>query len=214
MNEGSERAVAKLPRGRHRLTREEVEQSQRERLLLAMADAMSEKGFARTSVEDVIKRAGVSRESFYRLFSSKLDCFMAALDQAATVLLARVGAGLGLAGTPVDQFERVMNSYLEALIAEPAYARLFLIEVNAAGPEAIQRRLTVQTRFSDALAGLLGAGNEDGRFACQVIVAAVSAMLAGPLAERDYDAVRALGPRITRHVRLLWTAGFFAAEGN
>lgn len=209
MNEGAERAVAKLPRGRHRLTREEVQRSQRGRLLRAMADAMSEKGFARTSVEDAIKGAGVSRESFYRLFNSKVDCFMAALDESATILLAKVGAGLGLQGSPVDQFERVMTSYLEALIAEPAYARLFVIEVNAAGPEAIQRRADVQARFIDALAGLLGARTEDGRFVCQLIVAAVSAMLAAPLAEHDDAAVRAIGPKVTRHLRLLWEAGFF-----
>ena len=78
----SDTLPARLPRGRHGLTRAEVESSQRDRLLDAMADAMSEQGYVATPVADVIKRAGVSRESFYELFSSKLDCFMSAFDIA------------------------------------------------------------------------------------------------------------------------------------
>ena len=50
-----------LPRGRHHLSREEVQASQRQRMLLAIAAAMADKGYAGTSVADVIKRAGVSR---------------------------------------------------------------------------------------------------------------------------------------------------------
>ncbi|MGH3516531.1 MAG: TetR/AcrR family transcriptional regulator [Haloechinothrix sp.] len=199
----------RLPRGRHGLSRAEVERSQRDRMLVAMADAMSEKGFARASVQDVIKRAGVSRESFYRLFTSKQDCFLAAFDRAGEELLKRITEGDVTGGDPVDRFQRLFGAYLDALASQPAWARLFLVEVHAAGPEAIARRLELQREFVQAIAGLLGAGSESGRFACQLIVSATSAMLTGPLVVGDLDALRAIGPPVVEHVRLLAERGVF-----
>ena len=76
-----------LPRGRHGLSREQVEASQRLRLMRAMAEVMAEKGYARTSVADILRRARVSRETFYELFDSKEDCFMSAFEQAYAHIL-------------------------------------------------------------------------------------------------------------------------------
>jgi len=199
---------SRLPHGRHSLTREEVERSQRDRLLAAAADAMSEKGYARTVVEDIIKRAGVSRETFYRMFGSKLDCFMAAFERAGDVLLARIERGpLSAGDDPVDRFAALFDAYLNALATQPNWARLFLVEVHAAGPDAIAARLRQTARFVDGVAVLLGATSDQGRFACQTIVAATSAMLTGPLVNGDMDALRAIGPPMIEHVRALHQAG-------
>lgn len=196
-----------LPKGRHGLTREEVESSQRLRILLGMAEAMREQGFVDTTVADVIKRAGVSRESFYRLFSSKGDCFAAAFDQAAEILLQRIatsGSGATSEPRPVDpvaRAEQAITAYLDTLAAEPAWARLFIVEVHAAGPEALRRRFALQDRFVDALASLLRLESPDDRFVAQVVVAAMSAMVTRPLLDDDLDALRALGPPIVDHLR-------------
>ncbi|HET8672858.1 MAG TPA: helix-turn-helix domain-containing protein, partial [Thermoleophilaceae bacterium] len=87
--------VTQLPRGRHRLTREEVFASQRGRMLDAMARAVAEKGYASTTVRDVIGRARVSRETFYEQFANKEKCFLAALDTAADALLDAMTEALG-----------------------------------------------------------------------------------------------------------------------
>lgn len=202
---------ARLPHGRHSLTREEVERSQRDRLLAAAADAMSEKGYARTVVEDIIKRAGVSRETFYRMFGSKLDCFMAAFERASDVLIGRIEGGpIAAAGDPVGRFAALFDAYLNGLAAQPNWARLFLIEVHAAGPDAIAARLRQTSRFTDAVALLLGAKSDEGRFACRTIVAATSAMLTGPLVSGDMDELRAIGPQMVAHVRALHDAGLLS----
>jgi AcrR family transcriptional regulator len=199
----------RLPRGRHGLSRAEVEGAQRERILRAMADAMREKGYARTPVEDVIKRAGVSRETFYRLFRSKPDCFMAAFEEAGRRLMEHVaerGATEDEAD-PARRFERHLAAYLDGLASEPALARLFLIAVHAAGPEAIARRLQAQGEYAGAVAEVLGVTPEQGRFACRLLVSALSTMVTGPLAGDDFDALRALGPPVVEHVRTLLEAG-------
>ncbi|MFE9103402.1 TetR/AcrR family transcriptional regulator [Actinomadura geliboluensis] len=211
---GSGPAPRRLPRGRHALSRSEVERVHRDRLCAAMAAAMLEKGYVGTSVEDVLKRARVSRQSFYGLFSSKLDCFMAAFDKAGEVLMHRLEGAVGAAaaagggeGDPAIRFERAVTAYLEALSSEPGYARLFLVEVYAAGPEAVQRRAAIQGALVGALTGLMGVTSPAGEFACKVVVAAVSSMVTPAIAAGDVEALKAIGPPITEHVRLLVRSG-------
>ena len=69
------------PSGRHRLPREVVAQSQRERMLEAMIRVVAKKGYAATTIADVTKAAGVSRTTFYELFEDKEACFLAAYDE-------------------------------------------------------------------------------------------------------------------------------------
>jgi AcrR family transcriptional regulator len=182
----------RLPRGRHQLSREQVHEAQRGRMLLAIAEAMSRKGYVNTTVADVITGARVSRETFYQQFSSKLDCFLAAFDAAADLLMAEVGDVLRLDGTPLQRFEAALLRYLDALAAQPAFARVFLVEVYAAGADAIDRRIALQGRIVDSLVDLLDAHTEAGRFACELLVAGTGSLVTGPLVADDLDAVRAL----------------------
>ncbi|MEV6770941.1 TetR/AcrR family transcriptional regulator [Nocardia sp. NPDC051030] len=184
-----------LPRGRHGLPRETVVAAQRDRILLAMAEAMAENGYVGTPVAAVIKRAGVSRETFYEQFRSKEDCFDAAYERAVELLLAGILAvtGAEIEGeTHTERMERVLTAYLDALAAAPAYARLFLVEVYAVGPEAIARRTQMQETFVAMVADILDADTEEQRFACQTLVAALSAMVTSRIAVGDMDGLRSL----------------------
>jgi AcrR family transcriptional regulator len=188
--------TGRLPRGRHKLSREEVAAAQRERLLRALGDAMAEKGYARTSVADVLRRARVSRETFYELFDSKEDCFMSAFEDAnerliAAVARARTGPRAE-SSTPLQRLEAVLGGYLEALAADPAYARIFLIEVYAAGPAAARRRIELQQRFVSAVAEDFGVDTPEDLFAIQASIAAVYALVTARLAVGDIDGLRAL----------------------
>jgi AcrR family transcriptional regulator len=157
-----------------------------------MADAMAEKGYAETSVADVLRRARISRETFYQQFSSKQDCFIAAFEAAGRVILGRAASAAGQTGAPLERFDRALRAYLEALAAEPAVARLFLLEVYAAGEPVLQGRADVQRRFADFVAAGLDARNEIERFACDTLVAAISAMVTARLAAGDVEGLRAL----------------------
>lgn len=184
-------------------------------MLRGMADAMMEKGYADTTVADVIKRAGVSRETFYQQFSSKADCFMSAFDEAAALLLGAIEEGGDLdldalaAGdgrdvdTRVDQFDRALGVYLDTLADNAPAARLFLVEVYAAGPEAVRRRIALQQRIVDGVAVILAvaADDEAGRFACEVLVNAVASMVTEPLVSREPERLRDLAEPIVALVR-------------
>ena len=69
-----------LPGGHHGLSREEVAESQRERLLAGLAHVVAERGYRQTTVTEIVKAAAVSSKAFYQHFASKEDCFLAAFD--------------------------------------------------------------------------------------------------------------------------------------
>jgi AcrR family transcriptional regulator len=184
--------VEPLPRGRHGLTREQVVQSQRTRIFRAMAETMAEKGYAATSVADVLRAAKVSRETFYEQFESKEDCFMSALEAATDAVLAQAFATPPAGGTPLERFDRGLRTYLDALAAQPELSRMFLIEVYAAGPAALERRAAVQNRFARGLDSIFGRRTAGDRFANEAIVAATSSMVTARLAANDLKGLRAL----------------------
>jgi AcrR family transcriptional regulator len=139
-----------LPRGPHRLAREVVLASQRGRMLDAIAHVVSQKGYAAATVADVIERAGVSRKTFYEHFRDKEACFLAAYDAGVAVLLETMREAGDTRGR--------VRAYLDTLAAEPAFARTFLIEVAAAGPQALRRRREVH----DAVAAFVAEAAPDG----------------------------------------------------
>jgi AcrR family transcriptional regulator len=183
--------AAPLPRGRHHLSRDAVTSSQRARMLRAMAEAMAERGYVGTPVAEIIRRAGVSRETFYQQFASKQDCFAAALDDVLTRLAAMLRA-LPEQGTPLERFDRLVTGYLDALAREPATAGLFLVEVYAAGPEVMHRRVELQQQFVDGLVEIFGDRTARGRFACQALVAAVITMVTTHVSAGDTAGLRRL----------------------
>lgn len=195
--------VHQLPRGRHRLTREEVLSSQRGRMLAAMGTSVGEKGFAKTSVSDVIKGAGVSRETFYEHFSDKEDCFLAAIDTGVKAMLTTLGDALAAEpdAPPLERLDRTLRAYLDAMASEPHFSRAFLIEVYAAGDRAIERRNATQRTFVEAMAQTLGATRAADRFACEALVAAISQLVTARVAEGKAGELRTLRRPLVELVR-------------
>lgn len=192
-----------LPRGPHKLSREAVAESQRQRLLQAMTEAVAEKNYANTAVADVLSRAGVSRATFYQQFTGKEDCFLAAYRANAELVAKVMETGLedlrnDHDAAPLEKLDRVLGLYLDSLAFAPALARVFLVEVYAAGPEAIKQRRDSLELFVDIVAethagetGLLGT-RRDQRFAAELIVGAVSSMVTNIVGVGDIENLPAL----------------------
>jgi AcrR family transcriptional regulator len=140
-----------LPAGRHSLTREVVLASQRGRLLNAMAEAVAEHGYGATTVAHVVALAGVSRKTFYEHFSDKEDCFLALYDTAIAYVLGRIAEALGDETADDDPRTRVtvgLRAFLTVLAEEPAFSRAIILEVHAAGTQAIARRRATLEAFA------------------------------------------------------------------
>jgi AcrR family transcriptional regulator len=119
-----------------RIAREEVEANQRERLFAALVATAAEKGYAETSVADLLERSGVSRASFYELFADKDACFLAALEVLVGRTRLRFGAAAG------ERLRRegprgLYREFFELLVRQSAAARMCFVDVYVAGPAAI-----------------------------------------------------------------------------
>lgn len=151
-----------LPRGRHAAARDIVLASQRGRLLEAMAVCVAERGYAATTVAQVVAHAGVSRKTFYEHFADKRACFLAAWEVGTDILFAQLVA---VAAETRDWRARLRSgseAFLEVLAAEPDFARSFMIEVLSVGEEALARRAEIHERFAAVLADTYAAAQEQG----------------------------------------------------
>lgn len=171
---------ARLPRGRHGLTREEVENSQQERMMRAMAEAVSELGYVKTTVAEVLRRAGVSRETFYATYKDKHDCFMAAFERSANELISRTRDAAEDAraqgGSTEEVISRMLYSFLALVAEEPAFARTYYVEVYAAGQDAIERRVGMQMAQVGTVMDLIKF-DESQRFLVQISMASIGAVV-------------------------------------
>ncbi|SRR6266567_4361228 len=129
-----------LPRGRSSLPAPEVRAVQRDRLITATIAAVAEHGVGAITVADIVRRAKVSRAAFYAHFRDKEDCFLAATSHGGNLLVdAVVSATRRLPPTaaPEDVLRAGCRAYLGFLADEPAFARVFFIDMPAAGAGAV-----------------------------------------------------------------------------
>lgn len=151
MPTAQDRVPQRLPRGRHGLPRRFVVHNQRERMLLAVAEAVAEQGYATTTVADIIARARLSRRTFYEHFSDKEECFLAAYDTVVEQLLGAVGHAYESADDWAQKVHDGLETFLTYLASEPAFARMCIVEVVAAGADARGRRDAAIRVFVDFL---------------------------------------------------------------
>jgi AcrR family transcriptional regulator len=141
-----------LPRGRSRLPAPDVQASQRERLLRATVAVIADKGYPAVSVADIVHQAKVSRAAFYLHFRSREDCFLAATRRGGKLLLESVNQAAHEArddASDEDVLRAGIRAFLRFLADEPAFARVFYIDMPAAGPVAVERLQDAGFRFAE-----------------------------------------------------------------
>lgn len=109
------------------------------RIIAALAEETSEKGYQAVTVADLVRRAGVARSTFYENFNSKEDCFLAAQDRAMQEALSRVVDAAGMAEIWPQRIKAGLAAFLAYVDEEPALARTCMVEALAAGPAPLER---------------------------------------------------------------------------
>jgi AcrR family transcriptional regulator len=133
-------APAALPRGPQALPRTDVLAEQRERLMAAITELIAAGGYAQVKIGALATRARVSRTAFYECFADKEACAFAAYDRFVEVLLRALAERAG-EPTDLDGLIRVMlDSYFAILERDLVVTRAFLVEFDALGPRARERR--------------------------------------------------------------------------
>ena len=123
-----------------------------------LAITVAEKGYAASTIADIVTHARVSKRTFYEHFSDKEACLMALYEQGCEHLLGVVRGAAGTrksSGGWADMVHDGVTAYLFALEDMPAVTRTLLVEIQAAGPRAYRLRQKMQRRFADTLVELV-----------------------------------------------------------
>jgi AcrR family transcriptional regulator len=144
-----------------------------ERALRAFTAVVAERGYADTSINQVVKRASMSQTTFYAHFRNKEDALMAAIDSAGAQIVAAV---LPASRRNLDWTHGVRAAFgalFNFLASRPSLARLMMVEVYAAGPEALRRRDEALRPLEKVLVAGWATSVETPRIATEVILGAV-----------------------------------------
>jgi AcrR family transcriptional regulator len=183
----SQRLAAEPPRApeEHR-PRGSLAADQRERILDATEWLIAERGAPATTIEAIVKEAGVSSITFYEHFRDKEECFVVAFDRAVEELRAAIPSGLCW---PEDARE-TLAALLAALDSEPARARLCFVEAQKGGPRLRARYEAALDEAAAELSDSLG----------QAIAGGLAWLLRERLELGGGDGVQDLLPRMTETV--------------
>lgn len=173
-----------------------VTSSKRQRILEGMLEAVGEVGYDAASVRTVLGKTGLYRQAFYDNFADRDACYLEAFDFGIERLEAVVLTAAAGEESWQGKLRAGLGALLVALDEEPDIGRALIVEVHAAGPEALAKRTEVMARVT-AFVDLARAEAEDESppaIAPEGIVAGIHAVIHSRLATGADDGFRRLLP--------------------
>lgn len=118
---------------------------------MATVELVAKRGYRNTSVEQIVISAGMDLISFYDYFDSKEACFLAAFDRIVEEAATALSSAIAAEREWPRQMATALGRLLDLIVAEPKRARLALVEVQAAGPNAYAHYERAIARFAPKL---------------------------------------------------------------
>jgi len=144
----------------------------RSRLLEGMARAVAHKGYAATTIADVVREASVSRRTFYEHFQSKLECLIALYEAASHNALKVLRSAIDPAHPWQTQVEQALAAYFAALAGNPLLLRTLYVEILGLGAEGLAARRRVNREIATLMLDVVN-GASPGSLAPQMAMAVV-----------------------------------------
>jgi AcrR family transcriptional regulator len=133
-----------------------------EAIVAAALELFAERGFERTTIEQIAAAADISRRTFFRYFADKEELFFAEDERLLEVVEATLDAAP--AGEPVLELARRATRALAAHSVADPERRLARERLIAATPALQARRLAKNLRWEQAIAARLrelGSGEQE-----------------------------------------------------
>lgn len=140
-----------LPPGARGMTAEQVALHQRARLQGAMVAAVAQNGYADTTIRQLVSLAGVSRSTFYKLFSGKEQCFLSTYDAIATMASERITRAYREGDDWSEQLRAAFGCFGQIVAEERDAAHLMLVDSLGVGPRVLERRERIIGEFEQML---------------------------------------------------------------
>jgi AcrR family transcriptional regulator len=162
-----------------------------------MLEAVGAEGYEHTSVRTVLDRTGVYRQAFYDNFADKDDCYLRAYEAGAARVEGLVAKAAAGETSWTGQLRVGLETLLDFLDAEPDVGRALVVEVHAAGPEALAMRASAMARvnaFLDRARESTGEAESPPPIAGEGIAAGIHAVIHSRLATGNDAGFRQLLP--------------------
>ena len=138
-----------------------------EEIISAALEVFADRGFAATKLEDVARKAGVTKGTIYLYFENKEALFKALIRQTIVPVIAKGEAiAQAFTGSTRDLFERLIREYWR-LVGETSLASIPRLMIAEAGnfPELARFYYNeVITRGHRLMEGVLARGIKAGEF--------------------------------------------------
>jgi AcrR family transcriptional regulator len=127
----------------------------RHRLLEGMAHAVAAKGYAETTIADIVREASVSRRTFYEHFSTKAECLIALYEAASHNALKVLRDSIDPSNELPGHLERALAAYFGCMAQNPVLMRTLFIEILGLGPQGLASRRRVNQEIADFMLGVV-----------------------------------------------------------
>jgi len=128
------------------------------RLLEGMARAVAAKGYADTTIADIVREAAVSRRTFYEHFTTKAECLVSLYEAASKLALRAVAEAFDPAQPWHAQVERAMTAYLDYLAQDPVLLRTLFVEILGLGMPGLAARRRVNAEIASFIQAAINSG--------------------------------------------------------
>lgn len=179
-----------------------------ERALRAFAVVVAERGYANTTIDQVVKRASMSPTTFYANFDGKQDALRAAIDSAGAQITAAVLPAFRRQPEWPSAVRAAFGALLNFLASRPALAHLVMVDVYAAGAEALEQREAALRPLTAILEGGRQRSPQVAPIALEAIFGAIYWLANKQVRETGPEGLPALAPLCT----YLALAPFVGAE--
>lgn len=145
--------------------RQNVKEYKRELILEAAAKLFYEKGFQKTTIDDIGAALGVTKPFIYTYFDNKYSILEQLFDQSYQAVHVHVVEGLkNKQGLPKDRLRRIVKLYVEKNIEWQKFAGIMLEEEKNLSSKKISDIRRKQRSFDLKLARLIKEGVSSGEF--------------------------------------------------
>lgn len=169
---------------------------QRTRIIAAMIAVVCELGVESATVSRVSSEAGVSRRTFYEIFTDRGDCLLAAVDIAIERAIEQAREAVECEDSWADRIRAGLGAILALFDDEPALAQLCIVQSMLAGPAVLERRRELLTALEKLVdEGRSIASREPPLLTAEGVVGGVLCIIHTRLAQPERtNLVELLGP--------------------
>ncbi|HEV3072538.1 MAG TPA: TetR/AcrR family transcriptional regulator [Solirubrobacteraceae bacterium] len=174
-----------------------------QRIQAATARAIAAHGYEATTIQDICAEADISEATFYEHFKDKQEAAMFALEAGVDQVMTDLQETFAAASSWPDAIWITVDAVLEWMVNEPAFARLALVEMLAAGEAALELLQSLMDAFGLFLEPgykLLPEKSPSKRLVDETVANAIFGLLHEHIVSKGTEGVPVLLPEMVRRI--------------